>query len=218
MRGRLATTVASMGIAAALLAACGDGAASDGPAQGSPDADVGGDAGDGGADADAGGGDAADMGSDSGGGGDLGSAVLTIGEQSWSFDAFGCAFGHEATQSDVYSFSSNAFGQHSNGARVQMQAEVRDDSGQGRLEGDVIYTIYIQDIQDFESPSVSWETTNDEDPQLVDLGLAPPSGEAVIHIDGDTVTGEGYFDDGLTDEFERVFGTLEATCGSQSRR
>jgi hypothetical protein len=39
-----------------------------------------------------------------------------------------------------------------------------------------------------------------------------------VHIDGDNVTAEGFFDDLLTAERDEVSGTLDATCGNQSRR
>ena len=132
-----------------------------------------------------------------------GSATLTIGAATWEFDSFGCAFGHEATQSDVYSFSSNSFGEHE-GARVQMQANIRDTTGQGRFEGeDLRYEVFINDIDDFENPSIDWEME---------------SADSFV-IDGDEVTVSGSFDDELTEmDQETVSGTLEATCGSQSRR
>lgn len=145
-----------------------------------------------------------------GSGGDRGSATLTIGDETWEFDAFRCAFGHENTQSDVYSFVSDARGQHSNGNSVQMQAAIRDEAGEGRLEGDVVFEITLDDISDFSNPTVSW------------LASSQPffgEGELVISIDGDNLTGEGTFDDGLTDlEQEAVAGTLEATCGAGSVR
>jgi hypothetical protein len=136
-----------------------------------------------------------------------GSATLTIGDETWEFDEFGCAFGYEATQTEVYSFSSSSFGEHSNGARVQMQAEIMDDSGQERVEGDgVIYMVYINDIENFDDPAVDWEARG-------------PAETIVVRIDGDSVTAEGVFDDLLTDlEVEAVPGTLDATCGSQSIR
>ena len=43
---------------------------------------------------------------------DPGNATLTIGDQTWEFVSFGCAFGHDAIQSEVYAFSSNSFGEH----------------------------------------------------------------------------------------------------------
>lgn len=149
-----------------------------------------------------------------GGGGGQTVAVLTIGDETWEFTSYLCAFGHEATQSDLYSFSSGSFGEHSSGARVQFLADIRDETGQGRYEGDgVIYDISLDDIDDFENPSVRWSSTSDEaDPQLVELGAAPPSGEAVIDIDGDRITVTGLFDDGLTDDYESVPGSLDATC------
>ncbi len=137
-----------------------------------------------------------------------GSATLTIGDESWDFTGFMCAFGNEQTQSDVYSFSSNAFGVHSSGARVQMQANIRDASGQGRYEGDgVVYEISLDDIEDFENPSVTWSSSNSE------LFPGAGSGDAVVTIDGQHVTAHGKFDDGTTDSVEMVAGTLDGTCG-----
>ena len=144
-----------------------------------------------------------------GGGGaqNSGSATLIIGGETWEFDSFSCAFGHDATQSNIFSFSSDSRGVHSTGARVQMQANIEDETGQGRFDGDgVIYEVFIDDIDDFENPSVSWRS------------FSGSGGETVITIDGDNLTAEGLFDDGLTDALETVPGTLAATCGSQSRR
>jgi len=141
-----------------------------------------------------------------------GSASLTIGDETWEFDAFSCAFGHEATSSDIFSFSSDARGVHSSGARVQMQANIEDETGQGRYEGEgVLYEVHIDDIDDFDDPSVGWRSTNS-------VGFTGASGDTVIRIDGDNLTAEGLFDSSLTDEFELEPGTLTATCGSQSRR
>ncbi len=133
---------------------------------------------------------------------DPGSATLAIGDQTWEFESFLCAFGHDATQSAVYAFSSDTRGEHE-GAAVQMQANIRDETGEGRYEGDgLIHEVYIKDISDFENPSIS-------------LDLNAPVG---IVIDGNTVTAEGLFDDGLTPETEEIPGTLEATCATTSRR
>lgn len=133
---------------------------------------------------------------------DPGNATLTIGDQTWEFPSFLCAFGHDATQSSVYSFSSDSRGEHE-GATVQMQANIRDDSGEGRFEGEgLTHDVYITDISDFENPSI-------------DLQFTGPSG---IVLDGNTVMAEGLFDDALTNEIEEIPGTLEATCGTASRR
>ncbi|HEY3428367.1 MAG TPA: hypothetical protein VGK83_06830 [Acidimicrobiia bacterium] len=132
-----------------------------------------------------------------------GSATLVIGDQTWEFDSFLCAFGHGATQSDVYSFSSDARGDHE-GARVQMQANIRDESGEGRYEGaDLTHQVYIEDIDNFSSPSINFEFTG-------------PEG---ITIEGNTLTADGLFDDQLTtDTIEEIPGNLDATCGDGSRR
>jgi hypothetical protein len=145
-----------------------------------------------------------------GGGGDRGSATLTIGDETWEFDVFQCVFGHENTRSDVYSFVSDSRGQHSNGNNLQMQATIRDDAGQGRYEGDVVFEVQLDDISDFANPSVSWSASS---------GGIFGGGDLTITIDGDDLTAEGTFDDGLTDaELEAVPGTLEGTCGAGSLR
>lgn len=132
-----------------------------------------------------------------------GSATLTIGDQVWEFDNFVCAFGHQNTESDVFSFTSNSFGEHSDGTRVQMQAEIWDKSGQGRYEGDgLTHETYINDIEDFDNPVVDWN-------------MSAPTG---VTLNGDVVSVAGDFDNALTDEVEAVPGTLEAECGTTSRR
>lgn len=132
-----------------------------------------------------------------------GRATLTIGDLTWEFDTFLCAFGHDATMSDVYSFSSDSRGEHE-GVRVQMQANIRDESGQGRFEGSGLeHEVYIQDIEDFENP-------------IIDLRMAAPDG---IRIDGNTVTAEGMFhDERASGAAEAISGTLDATCGDASSR
>ena len=82
---------------------------------------------------------------------------------------------------------------------MQMQANIRDESGQGRFEGeDLGFEVFINDIDDFENPSIDWETAS------VDTFV----------IEGDSVTVTAVFDDRLTEtEQEAMPGTLEATCG-----
>lgn len=131
-----------------------------------------------------------------------GHATLTIGDQTWEFDSFVCAFGHDATQSDVFSFSSDTRGEHE-GAQVQVQANIRDESGEGRFEGaDLVHQVYIQDVSDFNNPSIHFEFNS-------------PTG---IQIDGNDLFAEGLFDDELTTEAEEIPGNLEARCGDASVR
>jgi hypothetical protein len=133
----------------------------------------------------------------------MGFATLTIGDQVWEFDSFVCAFGHDNTESAVYSFSSNAFGEHSDGTRVQMQANIRDESGEGRYEGDgLTHEVFIDDIEDFDNPVVGWD-------------LNAPSG---ITLDWPALSAEGTFTDTTSNGGGELEGTLEAECGAASRR
>ncbi|MGD8825658.1 MAG: hypothetical protein PVI24_11800 [Myxococcales bacterium] len=136
-----------------------------------------------------------------------GSATLTIGEDTWDFDSFACAFGYDGTQSQVFSFSGSVIQDDSNGVRVQLSVDIMDDSGKERFEGEgVVYDVNLDDIENFENPSVSWSARG-------------PADEIVVMINGDQVTANGVFDDGLTDlVVEQVPGTLTATCGAQSIR
>lgn len=52
----------------------------------------------------------------------------------WEFDNFLCAVGSESTESAVYSLTTNTLADM-DGTRVQIQATIRDDSEQGRLDG-----------------------------------------------------------------------------------
>ena len=132
-----------------------------------------------------------------------GSATLTIGDQTWEFDNFLCAFGHEATQSSTFSFTTNSSGEF-DGVRVQMQATIEDQDSAGRYEGaGTVHRIDFDDVSDFENPSLSWAMNTPD----------------AISIDGYEVTANGTFDDQLTDGVqEAIPGTLQATCGDQSRR
>ena len=131
-----------------------------------------------------------------------GSATLTIGDEVWEFDSFQCAFGHENTESAVYAFTTNAFGEHSDGTRVQMQANVRNEAGDGRVEGDgLTHEVFINDIEDFDNPVVDWE-------------MNAPDG---ITIDGIKVSATGTFVDKTSNGAGEVDGTLDAECGADSR-
>ena len=64
--------------------------------------------------------------------------------------------------------------------------------------------ISFNDVSDFGNPSIDWSM---------------PRGAGAIRIDGNSVTAEGTFNDGLTEGVvEEIPGTLEATCGDMSRR
>lgn len=100
-----------------------------------------------------------------GGSGDAGSgrATLTIGDETWEFDDFVCAFGYANTQSDVFSFSSNAFGTLADGTRTQLQANIWDETGSDALTGpDTDHEITFDDIDNFDDPAVDWLMTGTE--------------------------------------------------------
>jgi hypothetical protein len=128
-----------------------------------------------------------------------GNVTLTIGDMTWEFDNFLCAVGLEATQSDTFSLSTNTFGEI-DGTRIQLQANIEDDSGQGRLEGDgLTHEVFVDDIENFDNPAVSWK-------MVADQGIV---------LDGYELSAEGVFDDAVTGD--SVPGTLMGTCGDQSR-
>ena len=134
--------------------------------------------------------------------GGSGEAVLTIGDESWTFDGPYCALGPEATQNDRVSFSSGAFAEIE-GHRVQLDATVQDPEEDGRLEGDgVIYSVSLNDVEDFQNPVIAWSSLG---------GLLGPS-ETVFEIDGKNASVEAVFDNELTEEIEEIPGSLVITC------
>ncbi len=136
---------------------------------------------------------------------DAGSATLIIGDQTWTFDNYYCAFGPEETGNERVSFSSGSIGSP-DGVRLQLDASIQDVDKQGRYEGEgTIQSVTLNDIEDFENPSVDFGAVE---------GIVGAS-SFVIQVDGNTVTVEASFDDGTTDERESIPGTLEATCGGR---
>ena len=138
---------------------------------------------------------------ESGPAGGPGSATLTIGDQVYEFDNYYCAEGTENTRNDSVPFSSGAFGQVED-ARVQLDASMYDPDGRDSMEAEgVSFSVTLNDIDDFENPTVAWADSF--------LAAAPP----VFEYDGSTLRIEAEFDDELTDEMEQFPGVLEATCG-----
>ncbi|MCE0487144.1 hypothetical protein [Ornithinimicrobium sediminis] len=147
--------------------------------------------------------ESAEEGAAAGGIGAGGSATLTVGGETYEFDNYYCATGPEETGNDDVSFSSGAFGEV-DGVRVQLDASILDFSGESAMEGEgTIQSVSLNDIEDFEDPSVSWSA---------EAGFMGEP-EWTIETDGSTVSAEATFDDGRTEEIEEVEGSLEATCG-----
>lgn len=112
-----------------------------------------------------------------------GSATLTVGDQTWTFDSVLCAFGEEmiGQEGAVFNLSSIQDG-------LQMYASI-DSFG---------HSVSLDDIEDFQNPSVS-------------LSSAFGAGE-FIQLDGKNVAAEIGFMDGTTDDFTETPGTFTATC------
>lgn len=130
-----------------------------------------------------------------------GSVTLTIGDMTWTFDNFDCAVGLESTESAVYSLTTNTMGEI-DGTRIQMQATIADDSGQGRIEGDdLVYDVQVDDISNFDNPAISWRMVADQSVVLVGYDLSA----------------EGMFKNDAGPDDDAVKGTLVGTCSDQSR-
>ena len=127
---------------------------------------------------------------ESGGEDGAGGATLTIGDETWTFD--GVDFCGKPASPDTSSFVLIA-----KLGEWQLIAEVVDDSGAQRLEGDGVYDMIS--FQNNSDPTLSW---------LANLEAAEVK---FIVIDGSSVTANTTFDavTGLSDDTP---GTLEATC------
>lgn len=115
-----------------------------------------------------------------------GTATLTVGDETYTFDGYRCAFGTEETQNENVDFSSTAFGESATGARTQLSVDITLGT----------HAVTLNDIDDFENPSVALEAI----------------GGFELQIDGKNISAEASFDDGTTDEIESVAGTFEGTC------
>lgn len=110
-----------------------------------------------------------------------GSASLTVGGQTYSFDGVLCAIGEDETGQEGAEFVMSAI---ANGTQLYFSI---DQFG---------HKVSLDDIEDFESPSVSWDSR----------------GEDFIQLDGTSASGEAGFVDGTLDGQETQPGTFEATC------
>lgn len=120
-------------------------------------------------------------------------ATLTIGDESWTFDAVAfCA--NPPTEPQDESFVLVATQDD-----LQLIVRVNDDSGEQRLEGEGVY-----DTIDF---------TNTVDPtQGAWMASSQTTGEQFVQVEGDTVAASASFDDLRTTEFDELPGMLSATC------
>lgn len=109
-----------------------------------------------------------------------GSAAATVGDQTWTFDGALCAFGEEEIGQEGAELVVSAI---TDG--VQLYISI-DSFG---------HNVDVNDIENFENPSVSLASAVD--------------GEFIV-VDGKDVSGEALFTDYETNE--SLEGTFEATC------
>jgi hypothetical protein len=119
-----------------------------------------------------------------------GSAVLTIGDTTWTFESVLCAFGPDEIGQEGAEFVLSALQDD-----LQLYVSI-DEFG---------HYVSIDDIENFDDPSVSMTA----DDTAASLNGAD---EFLVELDGKRATAEGFFIDYSTDGLEGTEGTLEATC------
>lgn len=108
-----------------------------------------------------------------------GSATLTVGDETWTFDGVLCAFGEDEIGQEGAEFVLSAI---ADGVQFYL-----DISSFGHMAT-------INDIENFENPSVNWESEGDD----------------FIILSGKDASGESSFID--YDTMETADGSFEATC------
>jgi len=111
-----------------------------------------------------------------------GSATLTVGDETWTFSNVLCAFGEEQIQQKGAEFVLSSI-------QEGMQFYVSIDS--------FGHSVTLDDIEDFQNPSVALEARGPGD---------------FIKLDGKNASGTGGFVDGTSDDFAETEGSFEATC------
>ena len=87
-----------------------------------------------------------------------GSAILIIGDETWMFNDIFCGFTPDETRNSRVSFTLVGFGESTEGRRTQLDATIQGTDNQGRYSGfGVIHSVSLNDIENFENPSVAWE-------------------------------------------------------------
>lgn len=119
-----------------------------------------------------------------------GNATLTVGDRTWEFQSSLCAFGEEAAGQEGVEFTLSAIQDG-----LQLYATI-DSWG---------HSISINDIEDFENPSVSLEASSS-------LSTGESGSPEFIEISGKSVTATATFVDMAGDGFTGSLGTLVAAC------
>lgn len=119
-----------------------------------------------------------------------GSATLTVGDTTWTFNSVVCAFGPEEIGQEGAEFVLSSI-------QDGLQLYVSIDS--------FGHSVSLDDVSDFQNPSVSLSAE-----QFTAAANGAPE-EFVVVTDKD-VASTALFLDGTTDDLEPIEGTLEATC------
>lgn len=140
-----------------------------------------------------------------------GTATFTIDGETYEFDSFLCAFGHEATGNDNIGFAAVGEGSGSDGAPVQIAVELHDEGI--RTGWRIVYLLAERGPDDFE---IVW-ALNDTEP----LQSEGSEGRAVLEQDGDDLSIEGGEYDWLENQEETGIsaqGSLQGVCSPDSLR
>ena len=111
-----------------------------------------------------------------------GSMVLTVGDETWTFEPVLCAFGPEQIGQEGAEFVLSSIQDGK-----QMYVSI-DSFG---------HSVSLDDIEDFANPSVSVSTFG---------------GGEFIMLDGKSFSGSAEFLDDTSDSFETIAGTFSGTC------
>lgn len=141
---------------------------------------------------------AAHAGGDPAGGGGS-AATITIGDETWGLANVACRMRSDGTEPFMLAASNGLIGVSL--SELSLYVNVRDDGGEGLLEGDsVVHQVVLSDGP-IRTPTLHRRGASD-------------AGEMTITIAGPRITARGTFDDVLTPEVEEVPGTVEADCGT----
>ena len=140
---------------------------------------------------------------DSGAAAAPGTALLTVGDESYSFEITSCFYPPDDGGKHWTSFSLTATGSV-DGAPAEMVAAVKDSFEEGRLEGNgVSHWVTLDDVADLENPAVLWEALS---------GYFSTDTPWTVKVDDKHISAEPLFDDGRTEASETIGGTFEAIC------
>jgi hypothetical protein len=132
-----------------------------------------------------------------------GTALLTVGDESYSFEITSCFFPPDDGGKHTTSFRLTATGTV-DGARAELGAVVKDSFEEGRLEGNgTSHWVTLEDVEDVENPAVSWGARS---------GYFADDPFWTVNVDDKHISAEPVFDDGRTEASETIGGTFEAIC------